>query len=161
MPEELTPQEEIVADQLVINQMTKEQYESITPNIGEIYLVPDTTDEDIADAIEAHNESEEAHPDIRALISQMEIPSQEGQEGKVLGTDGSTLQWVDISSTTYIHNQALASNTWTIQHNQNNYPSVSVVDSAGTVVRGKVDYIDEDTVQITFNGEFKGKAYLN
>ena len=61
----------------------------------------------------------------------------------------------------YIHEQATASDEWTIEHNLNKFPSVSVVDTANTIVSGLVTYIDENTVKLEFNGAFKGKAYLN
>ena len=60
--------EEIQAQSLIINEMSQEKYESITPEPYELYLTPDTTDQDIADAISAHNTSNTAHTDIRALI---------------------------------------------------------------------------------------------
>jgi hypothetical protein len=66
-----------------------------------------------------------------------------------------------IQADTYIHTQNQASNTWSIQHNLNKYPSVTVVDSAGTVVIGGVQYIDENYIICTFSHPFSGTAYLN
>lgn len=62
---------------------------------------------------------------------------------------------------TYTHTQSVASATWTITHNLNKRPSVTVVDSGGTVVIGDVQYIDDNTIIITFIGAFSGAAYLN
>lgn len=62
---------------------------------------------------------------------------------------------------TYIHDQSTASDTWTIQHNLGKYPSVTVVDSAGTICEGTVTYMDTNTIVCNFNGAFSGKAYLN
>ena len=62
---------------------------------------------------------------------------------------------------TYIHNQSTASAEWTINHNLNKYPSVTVVDSAGTICEGTVTYIDANTIVCNFNGAFSGTAYLN
>lgn len=62
---------------------------------------------------------------------------------------------------TYTHTQASASATWTITHNLNCFPSVTVVDSAGSVVVGDVVYISANVVSITFVASFGGKAYLN
>ena len=62
---------------------------------------------------------------------------------------------------TFIYGQNPASDVWTIQHNLNNYPAVAVVDSAGNVVIGDIQYIDRNTVVITFKAAFSGKAYLN
>lgn len=62
---------------------------------------------------------------------------------------------------TYIHDQMSSSDTWTINHNLDKYPSVSVVDSAGSLVIGDVQYISRNALIATFIGEFSGKAYLN
>lgn len=57
--------------------------------------------------------------------------------------------------------QSIASDIWEIKHDLNKYPSVTVVDSANSVVIGDVVYIDENNVRLTFSGAFSGKAYLN
>lgn len=61
----------------------------------------------------------------------------------------------------YTHTQATPSDTWTITHNLRKRPSITVVDSAGTEVVGDCDYVDENTVVLTFTGGFAGNAYLN
>ena len=58
-------------------------------------------------------------------------------------------------------NQMSPSNTWSIIHNLGKYPSVTVVDSGGTVVDGNVNYINDNTIEIEFSFSFSGKAYLN
>ena len=68
---------------------------------------------------------------------------------------------VSSSDSTYIHNQTTASATWTITHNLEKYPSVTVVDSAGSVVIGDVQYISKNQIVLTFQGSFSGTAYLN
>lgn len=62
---------------------------------------------------------------------------------------------------TFIYEQERASNSWTIQHNLNKFPSVVIVDTAGSAVVGDVQYIDENTINVSFNGVFSGTAYLN
>ena len=61
----------------------------------------------------------------------------------------------------FIYTQSEASDTWIIEHNMNRYPSVTVVDSAGTMVFGDVIYNSENKVTIKFMADFSGKAYLN
>lgn len=61
----------------------------------------------------------------------------------------------------YVYIQSSAANVWVITHNLNKYPSVTVVDSAGSVVVGEVVYNNANKVTITFIGSFSGKAYLN
>lgn len=68
---------------------------------------------------------------------------------------------IEAISKTYMFEQAIPSATWEIQHNLNKYPSVSIVDSAGSVVMGDVLYVDKNKVVLTFTGQFNGKAYLN
>ena len=71
-----------------------------------------------------------------------------------------------IGDITYTHNQSSTSNTWVITHNLHRFPSVTVVDSANTIVQGTVVYNSNKQLTITFfsNGSalaFQGKAYLN
>lgn len=62
---------------------------------------------------------------------------------------------------TYIHRQYDAASVWRIEHNLHCYPSVTVVDSADSKVTGDVDYIDENTLTVSFVAPFSGSAYLN
>jgi hypothetical protein len=61
----------------------------------------------------------------------------------------------------YVHNQVVASNTWSVSHDLNKYPSVTIVDSGENVVIGDVQYIDLNNIKITFTSSFSGKAYFN
>lgn len=60
----------------------------------------------------------------------------------------------------YVHTQSSASSTWTITHALGGRPSVTVVDSAGTVVIGEVGYNSNTTVVVSFTTPFSGFAYL-
>ena len=71
-----------------------------------------------------------------------------------------------IGDITYTHNQSSTSNTWVITHNLHRFPSVTVIDSGGTIVQGTVVYNSNKQLTITFfSGSsalaFQGKAYLN
>lgn len=61
----------------------------------------------------------------------------------------------------YVHTQISASNNWTITHNLNKYPAITIVDSGGTVVIGEIGYVNLNLVYVRFNGIFSGKAYCN
>ena len=61
----------------------------------------------------------------------------------------------------FIFDQFDAKSTWTITHNMNKFPSVYTVDTANSVVEGLVEYIDKNSLIVTFNFPFSGKAYLN
>ena len=62
---------------------------------------------------------------------------------------------------TFEFTQGVPATTWNIQHNLNNFPSITVIDNAGTVVSGQYTYIDNNNVTLTFSAGFAGKAYLN
>lgn len=61
----------------------------------------------------------------------------------------------------YTHNQSTASATWTITHNLNFRPAVSVVDSGGNHVIGDVNYVSVNVLTISFSSPFGGSAYLS
>lgn len=60
----------------------------------------------------------------------------------------------------HIHTQNTASDEWTITHTLGGRPSVTIVDSAGTVVIGEVQYDSNTQVTILFTAAFSGYAYL-
>lgn len=67
-----------------------------------------------------------------------------------------------VSDKNFVYEQTdVASATWRIVHNLGKLPAVMVTDSANTVIEGDIKYIDDNTVEITFNAAFKGKAILN
>lgn len=61
----------------------------------------------------------------------------------------------------YIHNQGLASSTWSITHNLGKYPNYTVIDSSGDEVEGDITYINTQQIVLTFSASFSGTAYLN
>ena len=61
----------------------------------------------------------------------------------------------------YVHSQGVTSATWVVTHNLNKKCSVTVVDSADTVVVGEIVYNSVNQVTLTFSGSFSGKAYFN
>jgi hypothetical protein len=65
------------------------------------------------------------------------------------------------SDKNFVFTQSVAAAKWEIQHNLDKYPSVSIVDSAGTEVVGDVQYIDKNNIVILFTAPFSGKAYMN
>lgn len=68
---------------------------------------------------------------------------------------------IEMADKTYVHSQPNASAEWSVVHNLNKFPSVTVVDSAGSIVVGDVEYVNMNTVVIKFMAPFSGKAYFN
>lgn len=60
----------------------------------------------------------------------------------------------------YVHTQASASAIWTINHNLNGQPAVTVLDSAGTQCEGTISYPRSNQMVITFSAAFTGTAYV-
>ena len=67
----------------------------------------------------------------------------------------------DEGDKNYVHNQPVASITWTVQHNLDKFPSCTMVLSTGQQGYGDVTFIDENNLTITFTGAESGKAYIN
>jgi len=66
-----------------------------------------------------------------------------------------------VASSNFVFTQTVASDVWTVVHNLDKKPAVTVVDTADTVVIGEITYLDNNTVELRFNGQFSGRAYFN
>lgn len=87
-----------------------------------------------------------------------------GSEPGVFATNFSTnMEIIDdfASKQFFVFEQPTPSKDWVITHNLNRKPSVTVVDSADSVVGGDIEYIDNNSLILHFSGEFSGRAYLN
>lgn len=94
--------------------------------------------------------------DIVSKTNSTTIQAQEPFDGYALLVDQ-----MSEAISTFVYEQAVSSDTWTINHYLNKFPSVTIVDSAGTSFNAKVEYIDKDTCIVYMNGATTGKAYLN
>jgi hypothetical protein len=61
----------------------------------------------------------------------------------------------------YTHVQSSAAATWTITHNLDKQPAVSVVDSTDNVIICEVEYTSLNQVELRFSTPYSGKAYFN
>lgn len=55
----------------------------------------------------------------------------------------------------------MPSKAWEISHNLNKYPSVTVINNDNQVVIGDVQYIDKNSLTVSFSAEFTGKVICN
>jgi len=60
-----------------------------------------------------------------------------------------------------VFTQSSPAAVWTVAHNLGSYPSVTVVDTGGTVVDPDVHYNDQNTLTIVFGSATTGRAFLN
>lgn len=84
-----------------------------------------------------------------------------GTSGPATLTDGILNVPVYQSDQTYVFVQSVPSTIWTITHNLNKYPSVSVVNINNVVMYGEITYLSPSQLQIEFSAGFSGKAYMN
>ena len=62
----------------------------------------------------------------------------------------------------YFHfQQSAPASTWVITHNLGKKPSVTVIDSAGSVWFVTPNYTSDNVLSLTFSAPFSGDAYLN
>ena len=67
----------------------------------------------------------------------------------------------DAGDLNFTFTQAVPSLVWTVIHNLGKKPSVTVTTNAGEQVYTRVDYIDLNSLTITFSQAFAGSAYMN
>lgn len=95
---------------------------------------------------------------LLAVESKLGIGATTPATGKQIVGTATGSAWMDRS---YRHVQNVAGTVWNVNHNLSCRPSVTIVDSAGTVVIGDIEYLDDNNVRLTFAAAFGGEAYLN
>jgi len=66
------------------------------------------------------------------------------------------------SDKNYVHVQNTAAAIWNVTHNLNKKPSVTIIDSAGSIILAKLVYVNLNTVTIDFDGSAtSGEAIFN
>ena len=70
-----------------------------------------------------------------------------------------TIPGATAQTISFTFSSALA--VWTVTHNLNRFPSVTVVDSAGDEIYANVDYVDANNLTVTFATPTTGTVYLN
>lgn len=79
----------------------------------------------------------------------------------ITSSDPDSESVVGLGDKHFTHTQVSASSSWTVTHNLDKFPSVTVIDSGNNKVIGDIHYIDQDTLTISFTAAFSGVAYLN
>lgn len=87
-------------------------------------------------------------------------PGQGGAQGPT-GPTGPTGPIGPNIPIAYAHSQGISASVWPVNHDLGFYPNVTVVDSAGFVVEGHLEYVDTNNLTLTFSAQFSGTAYLS
>lgn len=90
---------------------------------------------------------EQGTPGTQGLIGPAGPPGPTGPEGPP-----------GLDTGHYRHIQSSPSNVWFVEHSLDYRPAVSVQDSAGSVVYGDIEYLDTNTLTVTFAFAFSGFA---
>ena len=61
---------------------------------------------------------------------------------------------------TFVHDHPVAEPVWTVDHGLMSKPGVTVLDANDQITQGDVDYMDDNSLTITFGGPIAGTAYL-
>ena len=98
------------------------------------------------------------------------VPAIKGDMGEGIPTGGTTGQSLVKKSnahydtkwanTNFIFEQAIASDTWVINHNLNKKPVVNLVDSSGRGFEAYREYPSNNQVIVRLNAPTTGYAYL-
>jgi hypothetical protein len=65
-----------------------------------------------------------------------------------------------VNHVRHTHIQTAISNEWTINHNLNFYPNVTVLDNSSRILETDLVYLNANTVKIVMNSASSGTAYL-
>ena len=133
------------------------QFYGSTPIVGSIYRVFVPNGNMSMAFIIANNDGDSPS----SATSYTELVNKPSINNIILEGNKTSAQLGVIDDKTYVYTQTTSTDVWNIQHNLNKYPSVTVVDSGGSVVVGETVYIDSNNVKITFSSAFSGKAYCN
>lgn len=72
-----------------------------------------------------------------------------------------TLQAVSQTDAFFIFSQEANNTVWSITHNLDKFPSVTVVDSGDNILYTEIEYINKNTLEVRFEASTSGKAYMN
>lgn len=86
-------------------------------------------------------------------------------DGDILTYEASTSLWkpkppVD-GDKNFVHTQSTSSTTWTVIHNLNKKCAVQVVDTSGNEIVGSIQWINDNSVVVSFNTATTGYVYCN
>ena len=65
------------------------------------------------------------------------------------------------SDKNYSHIQDVPSTLWTVSHNLNKIPSVTILNNSGEEIYADINVINNNTIQILFTMSIAGKAICN
>ena len=92
-----------------------------------------------------------SQPALPHVVITRGVPGPKGEKGDSGGGAGAT----------YTHMQTIPLAVWTVPHNLNRRPSITVTDPLGNVIAPDVRYLDNAIVQVIHGTPLAGFAYCN
>jgi hypothetical protein len=86
--------------------------------------------------------------------------SYEDQKDKIVIVNAAE-DGIEFKERIYVFDQGTPSTTWNITHTLDKYPSVTIINSAGYIIEGSIQYISKTNIIVSFNSAFSGTAILN
>lgn len=148
----------------VVNKDHNDLYNRELPNQHPISAITGLEDaiEELNSDIIAENEraiaAEESLSDRIENIEESSITDIIGGSNIEVSRDNNV---VTINSKTFVFEQAIASDTWIINHNLNKRPNITLTDSSGRVFEADREYVNNNQVIIHLQSATTGFANLN
>lgn len=124
------------------------------------FSISDPVQFDALFQIYATPDAEKINQRIDEVVEELEKTVQDIQGSETVDVTRNG-QSVTLATKTFIFEQGIASDVWTIEHNLNKYPSITLVDSSGRQFVAEVEYNNFNLCTVHLNGATTGKAYLN
>ena len=141
-----------VGTELIVDSVTNVEIEVVDNTMVQDLVIESPEVDLVVEKLEDLILTPETITDIEVIFaSNIGPPGPPGSPGPPGGSSGST----------HIFTQGSPTNVWVVLHNLGWYPSVTVVDTGGSVVEPDVHYDSEDQLTIKFGSPTTGKAYLN
>ena len=133
-----------------------------TVNVNTISDVTNISLSSIADVSNIVVQDAQNNLTVELLLNDGYVPVQSvnGKIGNVV-IDYPDINADPVNHVKYYHVQSSANSTWTIYHNLNFYPNVTVLNSSNQTIEADIQYLDANSVRIVMNASTSGKAYLS
>ena len=151
---------DIPVKELVINRLTDAEYDVIVKNENELYLTPDNTDQEIADAINVHNTSNSAHSALfnakQDTLATQTAYTSKGTATKVPQITTNTLGQVTAITEVTITQPTVNNSTITIQKNSTDVDSFTLNQSTDKTINITVPTTAADVNAVAANATITG-----
>jgi len=157
-PDQIIIEEVVVLDSIELNPLY--EVDSIDVNTIDEPITVSLISEIGVDTVLVEDAQDNLIVDISISDTTAPVQSVNGKIGNVV-IDYPDINEDPVNHVKYYHQQSSASDTWTIYHNLNFYPNVTVLNNVNQIIEADIQYLDANSVRIVMNASTSGKAYLS